>query len=118
MVKKIVKTFFKLISKNPILGFRRRLVFYIKTIETIYIDIYLVYRGDLMIDDLENKDFAKIKFCESENKLFDARFVKMNEKVTRKLQTFLCIKFVCKKPFLFSFFQFWRCFSKKGKNVK
>ena len=42
-----------------------------------------------MIDDSENKDFVRIRFGESENKLFVARFIKMNEKVTRELQAFL-----------------------------
>ena len=42
-----------------------------------------------MIDDSENKDFVRIRFGESENKLFVARFIKMNKEVTRELQAFL-----------------------------
>ena len=61
MVKNIVKTFFKL-KKKFIIGFGSRLVFYVKIIETIYTDTYLVYPGGLMIDDLENKDFARLRF--------------------------------------------------------
>ena len=117
MAKKIVKTFFKLISKNSFLGFGSRLDFYLKIIETIiYIDSYLVYPGDLIINDSENKDVARIKFCELEFKLFVARFIKVNKKLTRELQMFLQkilslhSKRLCKvrllKAFLFSFFQF------------
>ena len=62
IVKNIVKTFFKL-KKNSFIGFGSRLIFYIKIIETIYIDVrYIVYPGGVMIDDSENKDFARLRF--------------------------------------------------------
>ena len=43
-------------------------------IEIMYTEAYLVYPADFMIEDSENKDFARKKFCKSENKLFAARF--------------------------------------------
>ena len=92
IVKNIVKTFFKL-KKNSFIGFGSRLIFYIKIIETKYIDVrYIVYPGGLMIDDSENKDFARLRFWKSESKLFYARFIKINKKVNCKLQTFLYVK--------------------------
>ena len=61
MVKNVVKTFFKL-KKKFIHRIWTQTSFYIKIIETIYIDTYLVYPGGLMIDDSENKDFARLRF--------------------------------------------------------
>ena len=58
-----------MILKNSLLGFGRRLAIYIKIVVTIYTETYRVYPGDFMIDDSENKDFARIKYCVSENKL-------------------------------------------------
>ena len=102
-----------MISKNSFIGFGRRLVFYIKTIETIHIDTYLVYPCDLMIDDSENKDFTRIRFCESENKLFDARFMKMNKNITQELQKILYVNSFAKSLFYLTSFRSRDVFPKR-----
>ena len=66
-----------------------------------------------MIDDSENKDFARLRFWKPEGKLFYARFIKINKKVNCELQTFLYVKslFIQLLSVLEMFFQ-------KGKNIK
>ena len=101
-----------MILKNSLLGFVRRLPFYIKIIVTIYTETYRVYPDDFMIDDSENKDFTRINPVNRRTNLLRDLHV-MNKRVTRESQTFsqniflLGCKRLCKvrlqKAFLFDF---------------
>ena len=76
-----------------------------------------------MIDDSENKDFVRTKFCESENKIFVARFIsieqKSNSRITNIFPKILPVdaKRLCKvylqKAFLLPPFSYRDIFPKK-----